>query len=74
MANTSKQLAEFPKNSFEKIIISESNWKDKIYIDIRVWYLDESTGEYKPTKKGVSIQKDEFEDFLEFLKKVAIKK
>ena len=70
MTNKSKQLFKMSKNAFEDIIINDSEFKGKTYIDIRVWYLEESSGEYKPTKKGISIDKDSWNDFVELLKKV----
>lgn len=56
------------KNTTEQIQISEKKYKDNKYIDVRVWYLDEKSNEYKPTKKGVMFSEDCWEEFIDKLK------
>jgi len=70
MRNKSKQLAKMPKSVFEDIVISESEFKGKTYIDLRIWVRKDSTDELVATKKGISIDKDDWDNFLELLKKV----
>ena len=48
-------IGEIQKNQKEKIIISTNEYKGHKYIDLRVHYEDESTKEYKPTKKGIAV-------------------
>jgi len=55
------------KNPTEKIQVSEKEYKDNKYIDVRIWYLDEKSGEYKPTKKGVSFTEEHWADFIDKL-------
>ena len=46
------------------IRIQKTIYKDKTYIDIRKYYKDEETDEFKPTRKGITIPFDIAEDIL----------
>jgi hypothetical protein len=48
-------IGEIQKNQKEKIIVSTNEYKGNKYVDLRVHYEDETSGEYKPTKKGIAI-------------------
>ena len=48
-------IGEIQKNQKEKIIVSTNEYKGHQYIDLRVHYEDESTKEYKPSKKGIAV-------------------
>ena len=37
------------------IRVQKTIYKDKTYLDIRKYYLEEETEEYKPTRKGITI-------------------
>ena len=50
-----KVIGEIQKNKREKIIVSTNEYKGFKYVDLRVHYEDEVSGEYKPTKKRGSI-------------------
>ena len=47
-------IGEIQKNSKEKIIISINEYEGHKYIDLRVYYEDNNTLDWKPTKKGIS--------------------
>tara|TARA_Y100001973_G_C4966814_1_gene217616 strand:- start:47 stop:262 length:216 start_codon:yes stop_codon:yes gene_type:complete len=51
----SKFIGEIQKNSREKIIASINEFKGNTFVDLRVHYEDETSGEYKPTKKGIAV-------------------
>jgi len=53
-----KKLAiDIPKNSCEVIRVQATEFnKYKLY-DIRVFYRDGQTGEYKPSPKGISLRR-----------------
>ena len=51
------------------IRISESEYLDHKYIDIRQYYKD-STGEFKPTKRGITFPPDLLEDVISGLSKL----
>tara|TARA_E500000178_G_scaffold350591_1_gene409878 strand:+ start:21 stop:623 length:603 start_codon:yes stop_codon:yes gene_type:complete len=46
--------------------ISLNLFKGKKLIDIRKWFESKSTGELEPTKKGISLNQDAFNDLLNF--------
>ena len=50
-------MKEIRKNKSEVIRIQLKEYKENKLIDIRVWYEDEN-GEYKPTKKGISFNRN----------------
>lgn len=61
-------IGEIQKNSMEKIRVSTETFKGHSFIDIRVYYEDD-TGEWKPTKKGIAIAPDKVDSLIELLKK-----
>ena len=70
MAN--KVLATIAKNAREKIVIAETEYEGYELIDVRVHYLDESD-ELKPTRKGISMQRDSFPEFAEAIQAISEK-
>ncbi len=46
---------EFPRNKDERICASIGSYKDRLYIDLRVFFTDSRTGDLRPTKKGLTI-------------------
>jgi hypothetical protein len=57
-------VGEMEKGWNEKILFSVSEFKGKKYADIRIYYEDDE-GEWKPTKKGLTVNLDSFQDFRE---------
>jgi len=57
-------VVEMDKGRNERILFSLSEFKGKSYADIRIYYEDDE-GEWKPTKKGVTVALDEFPQFKE---------
>ena len=53
-------VVEMDKGRNERIVFSLSEFKGKSYADVRIYYEDDE-GEWKPTKKGVTIALDEVE-------------
>ena len=62
-------LHTFPKNSIEEVRISLTSFKGQEYLDVRVFYRADD-GEFRPTKKGVTINMELIPDLLEGLAKV----
>ncbi len=50
-------MKEIRKNKTEVIRISLKEYQGHKLIDLRVWYEDEN-GEYKPTKKGITFNRN----------------
>ena len=62
-------IGEIQKNQKEKIIVGTNEFKGHKYIDLRVHYEDESSGEYKPTKKGIAINPKILSEVVEMIVK-----
>lgn len=62
-----KVLYSFKRNPTEEVRAGVKEFKGKAYIDIRIYYMDDQ-GEWKPTRKGVSLSTD----FLPELKEAVV--
>jgi len=63
MAEENKiQIGEVARGN---IIISVSSFNGQKYLDIRKYYEEE--GEWKPTKKGIALNKEQYEAVLDIL-------
>lgn len=60
-------IGEIPKNTTEKLKVTISEYKGYTFLDIRVYYED-GQGEYKPTKKGITLKKGDIEPIIRLLK------
>lgn len=61
-------IGEIKKNSTEKIKVSTESYKGHDFIDVRVYYEDD-TGEWRPTKKGIAITSKKIDDLINLIKK-----
>ena len=50
-------------NNIVRVELSE--YKEKNYVNIRQWYMDKVTEEYKPTQKGVTLPLEKFFELQE---------
>ncbi len=55
-------IAQFEKNATEVVRVSLTEYRGHKLIDIRVYYSDDE-GQYRPTKKGVSMSVSLYTDF-----------
>lgn len=55
----------FQRNSEEEVRFTLHEYKDRQYLDLRLWFLPADGGEYKPTRKGLTLPLE----FLSELKK-----
>ena len=53
--NKENIITQIKKNSTEVYRIYEKEDEGYKFIDVRIYYMDKNSGEYKPTKKGISI-------------------
>lgn len=62
-------IADIQKNSKEIVRIDVSEFKEKEYINIRVWYYD-FDGTAKPTQKGIALEIGKYEELKKAIDKV----
>lgn len=55
-------IAQFEKNATEVVRVSLTEFRGHKLIDFRVYYSDDE-GQYKPTKKGISVGVGLYTDF-----------
>ena len=66
-----KVIGEVQKNKREKIIVSVNEYQGFKYVDLRIHYEDEVSGDYKPTKKGVALSSKVIPEVVELIVKGA---
>lgn len=57
------------KNPIERIQVELKEYRKKQYLDIRTYYRSDD-GDWKPTKKGVTIPPDSMEDLVQAVNKI----
>jgi len=65
----SKQIGEYQKNATSKVVANLQEYKGTEIIDIRTYYQDPISDEFKPTRKGISIPFDQIDSFYELIRK-----
>lgn len=60
--NMDELIAQFEKNATEVVRVSLTEYRKRKLVDVRVYYSDDE-GQYRPTKKGVSLSLDVYPDF-----------
>lgn len=45
----------FQKNSEEEVRFTLTSYKERCYLDLRLWFLPTGGGEYRPTRKGITL-------------------
>ena len=63
-----QKIAEFHKKHNEKVVVSLSKFRGITYVDVRVYYQADD-GEFKPTRKGVTLSPDLLKPLIDGLKK-----
>ena len=68
----SEVIGEIQKNMVEKIMVAVSEFKGKLRVDLRTHFLpDENDPDtWKPTKKGINMDLDQWEEFKALIDKV----
>lgn len=65
-----KIIHAFPKNTDEEIRLSAGEFKEKIYLDLRIFYRDQETDEMRPTKRGITLALDHFSELKKGIDKI----
>ncbi len=58
----------FKRNEAEEVRISIGAYKDKTYLDVRVYFRMEKGSDWAPTKKGITIPLELVSDLAEGLR------
>jgi len=61
------QIGEIGRTETEVVRVSVEEYKGRKYLDVRI-YFENDEGEWKPTKKGVTIQPDKIDLFMDLIK------
>ena len=56
-------IAEFQKNSTEKIRARIGEYSGHKFADLRIYYTDEDSSEWKPTRKGITFSPELWPEF-----------
>jgi len=63
-------IGKIMKNSREEIHIKKVEKKGRKYLDIRVFWHDSSSDEFKPSQKGVAIPYESFQEFRDIINSI----
>jgi len=68
----SEVIGEIEKNMAEKIVLSLGEFKGKLRVDIRTHFLPDTDDpeSWKPTKKGINMDLEQWSNFKELVDKV----
>lgn len=60
-------IGEIERSEIERLKVECSNYRGKDFLSIRIYYLAEN-GEWRPTKKGVTVKPDKVDELIDLLK------
>ncbi|HEX9060328.1 MAG TPA: transcriptional coactivator p15/PC4 family protein [Clostridia bacterium] len=60
-------IGKISKNSKDEIQVKKVEKKGRKYVDIRVFWLEPASNEFKPSQKGVTIPEEGFEEFRKLI-------
>jgi hypothetical protein len=60
-------IGKIVKNNREEIHIKKVEKKGKKYVDIRVFWFDGESDEFRPSQKGVTVAAESFNEFKELI-------
>ena len=63
-----KLIGRMPKSSVEEICVAIREFRGRRYLDVRTHYFGDD-GKWHPTKKGVTVGVDSFQEFYALVKK-----
>ncbi len=62
--NKENLITQIKKNSSEVYRVYEKEYEGYRFIDVRIYYQDRKTQEWKPTTKGISIMPNNAEEII----------
>jgi hypothetical protein len=69
MPDERELIHSFDRSATEQVQVSLSTYKGKTYVDLRIYYKD-SDGEYRPTKKGITMSPTQLPELGEAIRKL----
>lgn len=60
----------FRKNAEEEIRLSLRTYRERLYFGIRLWFQPSNGGEYRPTRKGITLGLEHLSEFKKGLDRV----
>lgn len=63
-------IRDIDRGNGEIIRVELSEFKGKTYLNLRIWYTDKESGEYKPTQKGISLKPELYGELKEAILEV----
>ncbi len=61
-------IGEIERNETEVVRVGVEEYKGRKYVDIRI-YFENDAGEWKPTKKGVTVSPEKMAEFIALINK-----
>lgn len=68
----SRIVYTLPRNEGEEIHFTLRKYKNRYYIDLRLWFQQEGETEFAPTKKGISLPADRLPELKEGLNQLSL--
>jgi hypothetical protein len=68
--HSDKLVAAFQKNSREQVHFHLKEFEGHQLIDIRIWFPDRETEEWKPSSKGIAISTELYDALVEAVRRV----
>lgn len=59
-------MADIERNENEILRVEKKEFKGHEYIDLRIYFMGDD-GDYKPTKKGVTVKPDKLDELIKHL-------
>ena len=69
ISNNQKVISGIKKSVTQAIILSTgiNNYNNKVFVDIRLWAINNDTEKYVPTPKGIRLNMDQYAAFCTML-------
>ena len=59
-------IGEIERSDTEQLRVECSNYRGRDFVSVRIYYLADN-GEWRPTKKGVTIKPDKIDELIDLL-------
>lgn len=58
-------ICDIPKSETEVIRVSTNEYKGHSFVDLRLFFKDRESGEFRPTRKGLVVKREFLNDLVE---------